>query len=95
MTMVARVFRHLHQEFAMAQVSNVATVGTIARATTGTTAQISKTVVPVGGGGLPGHLLRMAVMVFTGGFVFPNTFVEGMDLTAIQKEHQLPEKNGK
>ena len=28
----------------------------------------------------------MIAMVFTGGFLFPNTFVEGMDCTAIQKE---------
>jgi hypothetical protein len=54
------------------------------------TAQTNKNVVPVGGGGLPGHLLRMVVMIFTGGFVFPNTFVEGMDLTGIQKLHELP-----
>jgi len=32
----------------------------------------------------------MLVMVFTGGFIYPNTFVEGMDLTAIQKQHQEP-----
>ena len=43
-------------------------------------------VVPVGSGGTLGHIGRMIVMVFTGGFVYPNTFVEGMDLTAIQKE---------
>jgi hypothetical protein len=53
-------------------------------------AQTSRTVVPVGPGGLPGHILRMVVMVFTGGFIYPNTFVEGMDLTAIQKAHELP-----
>lgn len=52
------------------------------------TAQPNKTIVPVGPGGAPGHLLRMFVMVCTGGFVYPNTFVEGMDLTAIQKQHQ-------
>jgi hypothetical protein len=28
----------------------------------------------------------MIVHFFTGGFVYPNTFVEGMDLTAIQRE---------
>ncbi len=54
------------------------------------TAQPNKTIVPVGPGGTPGHLLRMLVMVFTGGFIYPNTFVEGMDLTAIQKQHQEP-----
>ncbi len=72
-----------------------ASIASIA-ATVGTTAQTSKTVVPIGGGGLPGHLLRMAAMVCTGGFAFPNTFVEGMDLTAIQNEHQVPDsKRGK
>ena len=53
-------------------------------------AQTSKNVVSVGPGGLLGHIFRMVVMVFTGGFVYPNTFVEGMDLTAIQKLHELP-----
>ncbi len=68
----------------MAQISNEAT------------AQTNKNVVPIGGGGLPGHLLRMIVMICTGGFVYPNNFVEGMDLTAIQKVHQVPtEKSNK
>jgi len=30
----------------------------------------------------------MIVMVCTGGFLFPNVFVEGMDCTAIQKESE-------
>ncbi len=60
------------------------------------TAQSNKNIVPIGSGGVPGHLLRMLVMIFTGGFIYPNTFVEGMDLTAIQKVHQEPtEKNNK
>lgn len=54
------------------------------------TSQTNKNVVPMGGGGLPGHLLRMIVMICTGGFAFPNTFVEGMDLTAIQSAHLQP-----
>ena len=54
------------------------------------TAQFNKTIVPIGPGGTPGHLLRMIVMIITGGFVYPNTFVEGMDLSAIQKLHQEP-----
>ena len=54
------------------------------------TAQTNKNVVPIGGGGTPGHLLRMLVMICTGGFVYPNTFVEGMDLTTLQKTHQEP-----
>ena len=45
------------------------------------TAQYNKTIVPIGPGGTPGHLLRMIVMIITGGFVYPNTFVEGMDLS--------------
>ncbi len=56
------------------------------------TAQFNKTIVPVGAGGTPGHLLRMFVMICTGGFVYPNTFVEGMDLSAIQKRHQQPDE---
>ena len=58
-----------------------------------TTTQTNKNVVPIGFGGLPGHLLRMLVMICTGGFVYPNTFVEGMDLTALQKTHELPAKS--
>jgi hypothetical protein len=53
----------------------------------------NKNVVPIGGGGVPGHLLRMIVMICTGGFAYPNTFVEGMDLTAIQKSHLDPADN--
>ena len=45
-------------------------------------------VVPRGAGGLLGHIGRMIAMVFTGGFLFPNTFIEGMDCTGIQKETQ-------
>jgi hypothetical protein len=42
--------------------------------------------VPVGPGGTLGRIGRMVVMVCTGGFAYPNVFVEGMDCTAIQKE---------
>ena len=62
----------------------------MAQSSNETTAQVNKNVVPVGPGGVPGHLFRMLVMIFTGGFMYPNTFVEGMDLTAIQKVHQEP-----
>ena len=44
----------------------------------------SATYMPRGGGGAAGHAMRMIVCVLTGGFAFPNTFVEGLDLTAIQ-----------
>jgi len=39
----------------------------------------------------------MIVMLCTGGFVYPNVFVEGMDCTAIQKETEgnLYDKKGK
>jgi hypothetical protein len=43
-------------------------------------------VVPKGPGGMLGHIGRMLLMVCTGGFAFPNAFVEGMDCTAIQKD---------
>jgi hypothetical protein len=56
------------------------------------TGQTNENIVPIGWGGLPGHLLRMIVMVCTGGFVYPNTFVEGMDLTALQKTHEFSTK---
>ena len=56
---------------------------------TNTNAQpINPNVTPVGPGGVPGMLLRRVLMVCTGGFAFPNSFVEGMDLTAIQKKTQ-------
>jgi hypothetical protein len=68
----------------------------MAQVSTAATAQANKTIVPTGGGGLPGHLLRMVVMVLSGGFIFPNTFVEGMDPTAMQKVHEIPvEKSNK
>jgi hypothetical protein len=43
-------------------------------------------VVPAGTGGMLGRIGRMIAMVCTGGFLFPNVFVEGMDCTAIQME---------
>lgn len=43
-------------------------------------------IVPPGPGGTLGHIGRMIAMVCTGGFAFPNTFIEGMDCTAIQEE---------
>lgn len=43
-------------------------------------------VVPVGPGGLPGRTWRFVVMVLTAGFVYPNTCVEGLDLTKVQNE---------
>ena len=49
---------------------------------------LNRNVVPQGPGGVWGRLGRMIVMVCTGGFVYPNVFVEGMDCTAIQEETQ-------
>ncbi len=49
---------------------------------------LNPNVVPVGPGGALGHLGRMIAMICTAGFVYPNTFVEGLDCTAIQKETQ-------
>jgi hypothetical protein len=49
---------------------------------------LNPNVTPVGAGGLPGLMFRRLLMVLTGGFAFPNSFVEGMDLTAIQKKTQ-------
>jgi len=46
---------------------------------------VSPTMMPRGGGGTAGHALRMITCILTAGFAYPNTFVEGMDLTAMQK----------
>jgi hypothetical protein len=45
-------------------------------------------VVPVGPGGVGGRIWRFFVMVITLGFVYPNTCIEGLDLTSIQNEQQ-------
>jgi hypothetical protein len=52
---------------------------------------------PIGNGGKAGHVIRMIISVMTMGFVYPNTFVEGMDLTAIQTKTEglLYEKDKK
>jgi hypothetical protein len=47
---------------------------------------LNPNVVPRGPGGVLGRIGRIIAMVCTGGFVFPNVFVEGMDCTAIQRE---------
>jgi hypothetical protein len=43
-------------------------------------------IVPVGPGGVVGRIWRFIVMLFTAGFVYPNTCVEGLDLTKVQNE---------
>ena len=45
-------------------------------------------VVPVGPGGIVGLIIRRILMVCSGGFAFPNSWVEGLDCTAIQKQTQ-------
>ena len=50
-------------------------------------AKIKSTVVPRGKGGLGAHIVRMVICFLTGGMAYPNTFVEGMDLTAIQQKY--------
>jgi hypothetical protein len=47
---------------------------------------LNPNLVPRGPGGVGGRLARMIAMICTGGFVYPNVFVEGMDCTAIQQE---------
>lgn len=37
-------------------------------------------IVPAGSGGLPGKVFRCLVHVCTGGFAYPNVWIEGMDL---------------
>jgi hypothetical protein len=48
-------------------------------------------VVPMGPGGVVGSIFRKIVMLCTAGFVYPNSFVEGMDLTTLDKKH-YPDK---
>jgi hypothetical protein len=45
-------------------------------------------IVPVGPGGFLGRLGRMVVFAVTGGFLYPNVFIEGMDCTKIQDAMQ-------
>ena len=45
-------------------------------------------VVPVGNGGIAGRFGRIVVFVFSGGFLFPNVFIEGMDCSKIQDAMQ-------
>ena len=47
-----------------------------------------KFVVPYGAGGALGRFGRILIFVFTGGFLFPNVFIEGMDCTRIQDAMQ-------
>ena len=35
-----------------------------------------------------GRWIRMTICFCTFGFIYPNAFVEGMDLTAIQRAHE-------
>lgn len=49
---------------------------------------LNGTMQPRGGGGLLGHIGRMIIMVCTGGFAFPNAFIEGLDATAIQRQSE-------
>jgi hypothetical protein len=45
-------------------------------------------VVPVGPGGVLGRLGRMLIFAATGGFLYPNVFIEGLDCTKIQDAMQ-------
>ena len=45
-------------------------------------------VVSIGPGGMLGRLGRIVIFVSTGGFLYPNVFIEGMDCTRIQNEMQ-------
>ena len=47
-----------------------------------------KFVVPHGAGGALGRFGRVMIFVFTGGFLYPNVFIEGMDCTRIQDAMQ-------
>ncbi len=45
-------------------------------------------VVPVGPGGLLGRLGRVLIFAVTGGFLYPNVCIEGLDCTRIQDGQQ-------
>ena len=47
-----------------------------------------KFVVPYGSGGALGRFGRIVIFLFTGGFLYPNVFIEGMDCTKIQDAMQ-------
>jgi hypothetical protein len=47
-----------------------------------------KFVVPHGTGGTLGRFGRILIFVVTGGFLYPNVFIEGMDCTRIQDAMQ-------
>jgi hypothetical protein len=49
----------------------------------------SREIVPVGAGGVVGRVLRIAIHFSTGGFMYPNVFIEGMDL---MKKHRQDTK---
>ena len=74
------IFHCENLEVMMAQVSEVASE------------KLNPNMVPRGPGGAAGHAFRMIVMLCTGGFMYPNTFVEGMDCTALQKTFEQEKK---
>ena len=45
-------------------------------------------VVSTGPGGFAGRLGRIVIFIFTGGFLYPNVCIEGLDCTKIQNEMQ-------
>jgi hypothetical protein len=45
-------------------------------------------VVPVGNGGILGRFGRIVVFLLTGGFLYPNVFIEGLDCSKIQDAMQ-------
>ena len=44
-------------------------------------------IVPVGPGGVVGKVIRIAILFGTAGFVYPNVFLEGIDMNAMHKKH--------
>ncbi len=44
-------------------------------------------IVPIGPGGLAGKTMRIAVLFATAGFVYPNVFLEGIDMIAMHTQH--------
>jgi hypothetical protein len=44
-------------------------------------------IVPVGPGGMAGKVMRIAMLVGTAGFAYPNVFIEGMDMNELHRKH--------
>lgn len=44
-------------------------------------------IVPVGPGGVAGKIMRIAMLIGTAGFAYPNVFLEGLDMNEMHRRH--------